>query len=58
MQDKVLQMAYSPLVQDQLKKVYASKKKKKKKRVSGRTQRHKFTKYKKCLGKMMLIHIN
>ena len=31
MQDKVLQMAYSPLVQDQLKKVYASKKKRKKK---------------------------
>ena len=32
MQDKVLQMAYSPLVQDQLKKVYASKKKKRKKK--------------------------
>ena len=30
MQDKVLQMAYSPLVQDQFKKVYLKKKKKKK----------------------------
>ena len=32
MQDKVLQMAYSPLVQDQFKKVYISKKKKKSKK--------------------------
>ena len=32
MQDKVLQMAYSPLVQDQFKKVYISTKKKSKKK--------------------------